>query len=555
MRAPIAMLALAAFSTASSLHAQPPARGPDSPPAPSGSADGFDHIDHHGRVVSRAIAPPPCSRCHKVATGGRLVGGPGHAACFGDCHGPAPRKSHRYELDDATRRVCRACHRPAQIARLERGARGSVTSSFPPYGSDRDFALTMSHAAHGRVARGCRACHGTPPEPGQPRARRPAAPHARCAACHDRTRRPGGVGIDSCSACHSSAVGPARAPRREPGAYPVRSRFSHRSHLARATERDPCRTCHAGAIAQSGDRVPTPKKENCRGCHDGKRAFSMVEPACRRCHGAPEREGASAPLLRSRFSHRAHVATRVGIDCATCHTLDRGGAPVTALRGHAPCSDAGCHDADFAAAAPTTCGVCHVRAEPWRDQHADPNPADSSEFGVDFSHRAHLSGSPAPLAASCARCHRPAPEGRFQPSAGHAACAGARCHAQKGGASPPLAECSRCHSLGLIARHELAQRQRRWSVRPRFTHQPHATEPLAPDRPVACTDCHAAALQSTSLADMAKPAKQTCARCHDGRAAFKLTGHTCGRCHITPPGPIRRATGSRSRTVPPSPRK
>lgn len=520
---------------------------------PADAPDGFDHIVHHGRVISRAQPPPPCSRCHQVARGGRLIGSPGHAACFGDCHGPPPRaRSGRpYKIDSAARRLCTACHRPAQITRLERRGGERIRSSFPPYGIDREFALTMSHAAHARVERGCRACHAAPAEPGavtldQLRARerraRAAAPHRRCAGCHDQ-RKPGGIGIDSCTACHASQVGPTLAPRREPGAYPVRSRFSHRRHLARMPRAaaGACATCHAGVLAQTGERVPTPRKEHCRSCHDGKRAFSMVETACRRCHGPPEREGPSPSLTRARFSHRAHIATGRGLTCATCHALDPRGAPVTALRGHAPCSDAACHAADFAAAAPATCGVCHVRAEPWRELHDDPTPAELTEFGVDFSHRTHLGGR---ASAPCTSCHRLAQSsGRFEPSPGHAACTGGGCHAPARGASPPLSRCESCHALGSAERREQLARGRRWSVRQRFTHEPHRTEPAGATRPLPCVECHTAALTSTSNTDMTTPRKASCARCHDGGAAFKLTGHTCSRCHVTP---ISTPTGSRS---------
>jgi hypothetical protein len=29
------------------------------------------------------------------------------------------------------------------------------------------------------------------------------------------------------------------------------------------------------------------------------------------------------------------------------------------------------------------------------------------------------------------------------------------------------------------------------------------------------------------------PEKAACATCHDGKAAFKMTGHGCARCHGT----------------------
>jgi c(7)-type cytochrome triheme protein len=504
-------------------------------------ADGFDHIAHQGRVVARAVAPPPCSRCHRSA-GGRLVGVPGHASCFGDCHGPPPARplpGRAYPVDDAREKLCHACHRPAHITRLERGGRARVPPAFPPYDGDRDFALTMSHAAHAQVERGCLACHAGPPEPGdrdvtaaRARRRKAAAPHTRCASCHERSPAPGGVAMDRCSACHAQAVGPSRGPRRDPGAYPVRSRFSHRRHLPRVGGRDQCRACHGGVMAESGELVPTPRKEHCRPCHDGKRAFSLVAPACRRCHGPPDREVPGPLLQRSTFSHRAHAAGRPGLACTTCHALDARGAPVTALRGHAPCADAGCHDQDFAAAVPVTCGVCHVRAEPWRDQHADPTPADTTEFGAEFSHRAHLAGARPRVDAPCTDCHRAAPDGRFQGSPGHATCAGPRCHGPTRGAAPRLSSCSGCHVLGLSAGRERSRNARRWSVRQRFSHAPHATEPGAPARPLPCTECHARTVDADRLADIPPPRKQACARCHDGRTSFKLTGHTCARCHV-----------------------
>jgi len=46
----------------------------------------------------------------------------------------------------------------------------------------------------------------------------------------------------------------------------------------------------------------------------------------------------------------------------------------------------------------------------------------------------------------------------------------------------------------------------------------------------ACIDCHVD-MSATSIATLATPPKSACARCHDGRAAFSLTGTSCTRCH------------------------
>jgi c(7)-type cytochrome triheme protein len=477
-------------------------------------ADGFDHIAHHGVVQSKAIAPPPCARCHRTDARGALVGKPNHASCFGDCHGKPPARP--YKMQPGQEPVCRVCHPQAQLARL---GRGPVRSAFPPYGPDGEFAVTMSHAAHRAVNGGCRACHAQPPEPDQP-ARKQAGGHGRCSGCHARGNR---VAMSACASCHTPAVGPVRAPRAEPGPFPVGRRFSHRKHMVRAG-RAGCASCHSAAAAATGDAIATPKKEQCAGCHDGKKAFSMVEPSCRRCHAAPDREEPAPDRRRpARFSHAVHDS-----ECRACHEIDARGMAGSIGRGHRPCSDAGCHAADFASRQPETCTVCHARAEPWRDLHVDPQPADAAEFGARFSHKGHGASD-----ATCASCHPARPSGRFGQVSGHDTCSGKGCHLASAGARPPLGECAGCHQRGLTRDHARSRRARRWSVRARFSHQGHRNEPAEPTRALSCTGCHTGVAEATSLADLAPPAKPTCARCHDGTTAFKLTGHACSRCHVS----------------------
>ncbi|HUS68350.1 MAG TPA: cytochrome c3 family protein, partial [Kofleriaceae bacterium] len=248
------------------------------------------------------------------------------------------------------------------------------------------------------------------------------------------------------------------------------------------------------------------------------------------------REPDKGELARAQFSHASHA----GADCKACHALTRSGEPGQVGSGHEPCADSGCHADDFGAAEPRICTTCHVRGEPWRDLHLDPQPTGPSDFLVGFSHRAHLSGAAPRVEASCARCHLATAAGSFGAAPGHTACSGGGCHGAAATPAPALGDCAACHRDGASA----TRRPRgRWSVRARFTHARHLTEPGAPDRPVPCTDCHGAALEADSVAAVRPPAKRTCARCHDGGAAFKLTGHACGRCHS--PGAPRRARGSR----------
>jgi c(7)-type cytochrome triheme protein len=69
-------------------------------------------------------------------------------------------------------------------------------------------------------------------------------------------------------------------------------------------------------------------------------------------------------------------------------------------------------------------------------------------------------------------------------------------------------------------------------VRATFDHAPHRR--TASGEAVPCTSCHLAMVAAPDVAAIPTPPKATCAPCHDGRAAFKLTGHGCARCHRSP---------------------
>jgi c(7)-type cytochrome triheme protein len=183
---------------------------------------------------------------------------------------------------------------------------------------------------------------------------------------------------------------------------------------------------------------------------------------------------------------------------------------------HAAC--VGCHAADFRASRPTTCGACHVGTEPWRPLRADAPRRLQSEFGAEFSHAAHLDGMPPRMAATCAACHGGIPGGSDRRiGAGHAACA---CHALE---APRLDGCSACHKLGLLPARDLRRERDPWSVAAKFRHDAaHA---------VSCGRCHPTAAEARTVDVIETPKKAACADCHDGRTAFKMTGHACARCH------------------------
>ena len=279
-----------------------------------------------------------------------------------------------------------------------------------------------------------------------------------------------------------------------------------------------------------------PNKANCATCHDGAKAFAMTEAKCRQCHlrGANRIERHATKLVR--FSHKAHQRRRNLGTCSTCHQLTGNGTPLGAARNHAPCADSGCHRNEFKSLRPKICGTCHVARQPWRKLHRDRGAPAETEFGARFSHKAHLAGAKPRLKATCTRCHQLASGKReLRLSRDHAACIGSGCHARvasvKGSAKPPLSACTVCHKLELVRKQQLKRHTARWSVRSKFRHKNHRSEPGATSKSLPCQQCHTTVRNSVVLRDVGTPAKKTCMRCHDGGSAFKLTGHKCGRCH------------------------
>lgn len=510
-RAPI----LAAFALA--MIGRPPTTGPWAADTLSDRPDGFDHILHRGEVESKAIDNPSCTSCHSVDRAGFLRGRLDHATCFDKCHGaaPAPRRGRQpYAIDEDRREVCSACHAESEQSAWARGRPGPNRPN--RRSGDSEFAIHMSHQAHAAVPQGCRKCHGVPAD--ERRAAPTGRAHSRCVGCHNqpdaRTR------MSQCEACHQPSIGPRDRPRLDPGLFPVGKLFSHRAHLARggqALER--CDDCHRAVTATEDNQIPAPSKERCRSCHDGVQAFSTTETACRKCHVEPALPLDRPIAERAHFDHRQHDQR----SCADCH-----GEAASKTDAHAPCSDSGCHQPQFAEAASPICTICHNRTEPWLKLHLDPRPRSRRDFGIDFSHRAHGTEAAGKVTDDCGRCHRPEPSGRFGPSRGHAACTGDGCHDH--GQNPAMSACDGCHRLGSAQLYEQRRRARSWSVRQRFRHVGHLARPNG--APVPCTSCHTDIADTESLRDIDPPAKLTCAGCHDGGEAFKLTGHTCQRCHL-----------------------
>jgi c(7)-type cytochrome triheme protein len=473
---------------------------------PKPTREGFDHYIHDRNVSVSGADPIACTSCHTMKDG-KLVGVPGHTACFGACHGAIPGKLAKKPAPitepPERMRICTACHSEAALAAPTKAA---LAPGYPPYELYQDYALEAPHKRHAAVA--CGTCHTKI---------KTSAPHARCLGCHDGSAAAGkGPAMTACAGCHSPASGkpePLAMLRTKATQIFVTKTFSHDKHAKRGGAGATCTTCHAAVLTTDDRQLPRVPMASCgvSACHDGKAAFATSGP-CTKCHQEEPAERYDVVRPPDRFGHARPEHVAANLPCSACHTLSATGEPRVAS--HAAC--AGCHEADFAARVPETCGACHNATEPWRHLVPDREPPARSELGSTLDHGKHAQ-------VACTACHSLAtPTAELRPPRGHKACSGAACHANTGGASPVLTACEACHQPGLAVRREQARLTTPWSVRAEFSHAPHTQAP--------CATCHTNMAGATVM-DIAAPAKATCVGCHDGKTAFKVTGTACTRCH------------------------
>jgi len=453
------------------------------------AATGFDHLDHKTKVTVSAAPEPVCTTCHQLDDRGRPRGYD-HSTCFSSCHGGLDKgKRPPPPGNQSQRAVCLVCHADGG-APTKKNAR-SAGAERPK--SDPEHAIRLSHASHRSEA--CESCHRSGTEVAGPT-------HARCRSCHERRARPR---FDECEGCHIGQVGQL-GPTLQRHLLSVASKFDHQDHRKRSSAG--CRDCHVEIQGRADDQLPPPRKSDCGTCHDGRKAFDMIGPSCTRCHSAP-----AVPLpatsVATPFDHQRHRR-----ECSTCHTLDRDGDPTFARTVHQSCAQ--CHRDEFSSLEATICTTCHISAEPWRPLHVERRQRSKSAFTIGFDHLAH--GSP----EDCQRCH----SGRIGGStpSRHSGCAGSACHLPGKGPAPRLEQCSSCHLAAVDDRREANP----WSVAASFDHDRHRTDPRTAQA-LPCRSCHVGTLGPP--AEMPTPAKAQCAPCHDGKTAFKITGHSCRKCH------------------------
>lgn len=287
-----------------------------------------------------------CVACHLgVAHGGQLYNKTKMQTCF-DCHdkGRSPAMPANEN--------CVACHR--QKDRV-------IPQKTAIYGSG-DTVVKFSHTPHVAALK-CTDCHTKlfPMASGQVRIT--LGEHksgARCFACHDGKKAPGG---DNCTACHAKSPAPRVLDFKVKGLGTLK--FNHEGHFNKFT----CTDCHTKLYAyKQGTQKTTmdemEKGKSCGACHNGKKAFS-VGGDCVKCHKGMK--PANLTLRNARgtvvgyFNHDFHTQI---YSCKDCHTklFPYGGAKRITMKEMEQGKSCGaCHDGKTGFSIKGDCLKCHKK--------------------------------------------------------------------------------------------------------------------------------------------------------------------------------------------------
>ena len=250
-----------------------------------------------------------------------------------------------------------------------------------------------------------------------------------------------------------------------------------------------------------------------------------------------ERLAPPAEVKTDRFPHELHSSARMKLGCVECHDAASVLAGKVARPGanqHAPCDDNKCHQAEFAKPPGALCRVCHASVDPTKAGASPlqgyPERGATQVLSSSFSHRQHLDKgrmeSEVGTHVTCTDCHaRDAKQDPVLP--GHAQCA--QCHASK--VKPVMTACEACHPTASVDTH----RGRLFITGDlKFSHGGHVVDRKG--QPVACTQCHDHVVDAGSKAEMAVPAMERCAQCHEDsdRTPDRVRMANCAVCHAAP---------------------
>ncbi len=271
----------------------------------------------------------------------------------------------------------------------------------------------------------------------------------------------------------------------------------------------------------------------------------------------PSRSVGPVVVDTDRFPHGAHTGNAAeirnyrgrGLGCGDCHDANAvrdGKLARPGAMNHAPCDD--CHKAEFYKPPGAMCKVCHISVDPTAPRGPLGTPPGSSiasasplqpypergqaqVLGSSFSHKQHLDqgemDSAVGFHVTCSDCH--SRDGKQEPQVPlHAQCV--RCHEKEPRAKTklPMDNCGGCH---LTRNVELARGRKFITGDLRFSHATHVKD--RGGAAVACATCHADIAASGSREDVAVPAMERCAQCHEDsqRSPERVRMSQCGVCH------------------------
>ena len=198
-----------------------------------------------------------------------------------------------------------------------------------------------------------------------------------CRACHDalfdlkRKKRYSMTDMEkgkSCGACHDGAQAfplkaCARCHQTREKIYRVKvtgaTVFSHSAHLATTAD---CAVCHPTIFAAGPNKrfsmAEMKKGKSCGACHNGKKAFSVKE--CSKCHPTGELLFDEKSTGNVMFSHKAHIALYVCVDCHTSlFKPARSKVKVSMQEMENGKSCGACHEGKTAFSVKEKCDSCH----------------------------------------------------------------------------------------------------------------------------------------------------------------------------------------------------
>ena len=254
----------------------------------------------------------------------------------------------------------------------------------------------------------------------------------------------------------------------------------------------------------------------------------------------------TVPVVETdRFPHAAHTGDAPairnwqghGLRCEDCHdaaNVIAGKLARPGLAEHAPCDD--CHKAEFEKPPGPLCRVCHTSVDPTTKDasplKAYPDTGIVQALAATFSHRVHLDRGRMEDATGhhvgCTDCHARDAQSRDPMLPGHAACVSCHEGNAKVKAALPMTRCAACHPQRAV---EIKRGRIFITGDLTFAHATHEVDRTG--APVPCSTCHDKVDQSASREDMAVPAMERCAQCHEDarRSPDRVRMENCHTCH------------------------